>query len=215
MPPLSWVSTAVILSSITTTLLLLRNNQNFLHQSLNFVLSLSNYPRSGTMLFGVVVCTFLLYTAGAGTIDISSISDVAGSVLLFDTLSSLIVSDPNISSNTSIAFRLCSAILSVHSLYHNCFILFDRWFCLVLSVDFFFTIPLLQSELLWLMPPGCSMKKGKEYDNTIGCAVVVSVSTSCNRCYNFALSSQSPHVVLLIYLMYCTLFSRFLLVYIA
>jgi len=42
--------------------------------------------------------------------------------------------------------------------------------------------------LLQLMPPGYSMEKGKEYDDTIGCAVVVSVNISCSRCYNLALS---------------------------
>ena len=69
--------------------------------------------------------------------------------------------------------------------------------------------------LLQLMSPGCSMEKGKGYDNTIGCAVVVSVSASYSRCYNFALSSHSPHVVLLICLMYFTLFPYVILVYIA
>jgi len=38
------------------------------------------------------------------------------------------------------------------------------------------------------MPPGYSMEKGKEYDDMIGCAIVVSVSASCSRCYNLALS---------------------------
>jgi len=64
-----------------------------------------------------------LYTAGA--VDILSVSGVAGLVLLFDTLSSLILSDPSISSNTSIVFTLCPAILAV--------------LC-------FFTAPLLQGE---------------------------------------------------------------------
>jgi len=44
-------------------------------------------------------------------------------------------------------------------------------------------------RLLPLMPPGCSMEKGKRYDDTIGYAIVVSVSTSYSRCYNLALSS--------------------------
>ena len=39
-------------------------------------------------------------------------------------------------------------------------------------------------EVLWSMPPGDSMEKGKGYDDMIGCAVVVSVSTSYSRCYN-------------------------------
>ena len=122
MPPLSWASTVVILSSIATTLLLLRNNPILLHQSSNFVLSPLNYPGSGTILFGVIVCMFSLYTAGTGAINISSVSGIASSVLLFDMLSSVILSDPSISSNASIASGLCPAVLSVHSLYHNCFV---------------------------------------------------------------------------------------------
>ena len=42
--------------------------------------------------------------------------------------------------------------------------------------------------LLRSMPPGDSMEKGKGYDDTIGCAIVVSVSASYSRCYNLALS---------------------------
>ena len=123
MPPLNWANTTVILSSVTTTLLFLRNNWIPLHQSLNFILSLSNHPRSKTMLFGVIVCMFSLYTAGTGAVNISSVSGVTGSVLLFDTLSSVILNNPNISSNTSIVSELCSAVLSVCGLYHNCFVL--------------------------------------------------------------------------------------------
>ena len=67
------------------------------------------------MLFGVIVCTFSLYTA-------NTVSGVVGSVLLFNTLSSVILSDPNISSNASIAFGLCPAVLSVHGLYYNYFV---------------------------------------------------------------------------------------------
>jgi len=38
------------------------------------------------------------------------------------------------------------------------------------------------------MPPECSMEKGKEYDDMIGYAIVISVSTSYSRYYNLALS---------------------------
>ena len=62
--------------------------------------------------------------------------------------------------------------------------------------------------------PGCSMEKGKEYDDIIGYTVVVSVNASCSRYYNFALFLHSPHVVLLICLMYFTLFPHVILVYI-
>ena len=68
--------------------------------------------------------------------------------------------------------------------------------------------------LLQSMPLECNIEKGKGYDDMISCTIVVSVSTSCSRCYNFALSLQSPHVTLLICLMYCTLFPYFILVYI-
>ena len=71
------------------------------------------------MFFGVTTCAVSLCTTGA--IDISSnVSGVIGSVLLFDTLSSVILNDPSISSNASIASGLCLAILFVCGLYHNC-----------------------------------------------------------------------------------------------
>ena len=116
MPPLSRASTIVILSSAANTLLLLRNSQISLYQSLNFVLSPSNYSKSGTMFF---VGTFSLCTAGTGTVNISSISGIAGSVLQFDTLSLVILSDPNIFSNASITSGLCPAVLSVYGFYHT------------------------------------------------------------------------------------------------
>jgi len=68
-----------------------------------------------------------LYTAStsAGAVNILSVSGVAGSVLLFDTLSLVILSDPSISPNASIVFLFCLAVLAV--------------LC-------FFTVPLLQGE---------------------------------------------------------------------
>ena len=109
----------MILLSVATTLLFLRNNHISLHQSSNFIQSTSNHSESGTKLFGILTCTFLLYTTGIGTINISSVSGIANSVLLFDTLSSVILSDPNISSSVSIASGLCYAILSIYGFYHN------------------------------------------------------------------------------------------------
>jgi len=67
----------------------------------------------------VLACTFSLYTAGAGAVDISSVSGVAGSVLLFDLLSSVILSNPNISSSASIVSGFCHAVLSIYGFYHN------------------------------------------------------------------------------------------------
>ena len=113
----------VILLLVATTLLLLRNNCIYLYQSLNFVLFLSNHPRSGTMLFGVIVYIFLLYIASTGAVNISSISNIASSVLLFDTLFLVILSDFSISSSTSIVSGLYPAILFVYGFYHNCLFL--------------------------------------------------------------------------------------------
>ena len=62
------------------------------------------------------------------------------------------------------------------------------------------------------MPPRYNMEKGKEYDDTIGCATVVSVSASCSRYYNLALSLRSPYVI---HFMYYILFPHSQLVYIA
>ena len=58
------------------------------------------------------------------------------------------------------------------------------------NIFFFFSstiLCLLASSLLQLMPLGCSMEKGKGYDNMISYTIVVSVSISCSRCYNLAL----------------------------
>ena len=122
MSPLSQASTAVILSSAATTLLLLRNKQIPLHQSLNFFLSPSNHPGFGTIAF---VGMLSLYTAITSAVNILSVSGIASSVLLFDILSLVILNDPSISSNASIASSLCPAILA-----DLCF----------------FTAPLLQGE---------------------------------------------------------------------
>ena len=122
MSPLSQTNNIVILLSIAITLLLLNNTSNF-------VLSLSNYPRSKTMLFSITVCTVLLYTASAFNIA-SNISGIIGFVFLFDTLALVILNDPSISSSTLIVSGLCCAILSVCSLYHNCLYLVSVLSCL-------------------------------------------------------------------------------------
>ena len=63
----------MILSSVSMTLLLLRNSLIPLHQSSNFIQSPLNYPGSSTLFFGILACTFLLITgtAGADATDIS------------------------------------------------------------------------------------------------------------------------------------------------
>jgi len=45
-----------------------------------------------------------------------------------------------------------------------------------------------REKMLQSIPPECSMEKGKEYDDMISCTIVVSVSASCSKCYNLALS---------------------------
>ena len=47
--------------------------------------------------------------------------------------------------------------------------------------------------LLQLISQGYNIEMGLGYDDTIGCAKVVSVSASCNRCSSLAVSLLSPH----------------------
>ena len=69
--PLRWARIAVILLSVSMTLLFLRNNYIPFHQSSNFVQSLSNHPRSGTMLFGIIAYIFLFLFTSASDISLS------------------------------------------------------------------------------------------------------------------------------------------------
>ena len=93
----------MILSSISVTQLLLQNNLIFLHQSLNFVLSLSNHPGSETILLGNSVCLFCSY---ASVIDILSVYSV-----LACEASLVIFQNPSYSDNTSISCSWCWYIL--------------------------------------------------------------------------------------------------------
>ena len=79
--------------------------------------------RKGIKFIILLPYVFLLYTAGA--VDIASISGVASSIFLFDILSLVIFSNPNISSNALIVFRLCHTVLFVHGVYYNCLFLPD------------------------------------------------------------------------------------------
>ena len=101
---LSQVNTAVILSLVAVILLLLRNNQIFLHQSSNFILSPSNYLRSGTILLDITAYSIVLYTIGTGVVKISSISSITGSIVLFssEVYSLVILNDPSTSDSISI-----------------------------------------------------------------------------------------------------------------
>jgi len=64
---------------------------------------------------------------------------------------------------------------------------FDQFCLLELFMNIDWSI--LRNEILQSIPPECNMEKGKEYDDTIGYTIVVSVSASCSRCYNFVSSS--------------------------
>ena len=56
-----------------------------------------------------------------GAVDISSVSDVAGSIILFSSKAyfSVILNDPSTSDSTSMLSWLCLAILPAHGIYHN------------------------------------------------------------------------------------------------
>ena len=98
---------AVVLLSVSMTLLLFRNSLISLHQSLNFIRSLSNHPGSGIMFFGIPAYMFLfIVTASAGADDIS-VSIHLSSL----EASSVIHRDPSCSDNASILFILLELVL--------------------------------------------------------------------------------------------------------
>ena len=120
-PSLRQAKITVILLLVSMTLLLLRNNLIPLHQSSNFVRSLSNYSGSSIIFFGIPTCTFLLIPTAAGV----SADDISVSVLLLEA-SSVICKDPNRSNNALISFVLLELVLVfLHRLSYMCFIL-DR-----------------------------------------------------------------------------------------
>ena len=85
----------MILLLVSKTLLLLRNNLIPLYQSSSFIWSLSNHPRSSTILLGITACMFLF---------IASVSDIFVSVhVSLLEASSVICKDPSHSNNASIS----------------------------------------------------------------------------------------------------------------
>jgi len=87
MSSLRWVKIAVILLSVSITLLLLRNSLISLYQSLNFVLSLLNYSGSGTILLGNPTYLFCSCT---GAVNISFVYFILAckvSLVIFKDLS--------------------------------------------------------------------------------------------------------------------------------
>ena len=119
-PPLRQAKITVILSLVSITLLFLRYNCISLHQSSNFVWSLSNYTGSGPMLFDITACIFLFASAGAG----AGAADISISVFLYLLEAfSMICKDPSCSDNASISFVLLELVLvPFHSLYYMCFV---------------------------------------------------------------------------------------------
>ena len=108
-PLLRQARIAVILSSISMTLLLLRNNLISLHQSSNFVQSLSNYSGSSTMFFSNPAWTFSwpVTAIGTGAVDISVSVHLSFVEALY-----VICKDPSYSNNALIS-SVCLELIVV------------------------------------------------------------------------------------------------------
>ena len=104
---------AVILSSVSMTLLLLRNNRIPLYQSSNFVRSLSNHPRSGIIFLGNPACPFswLIPAISTSAVNISSVVVCSYS----SEASSVICKDPSLSDNASISSVCLELVLVLSS----------------------------------------------------------------------------------------------------
>ena len=115
-PPLRYVRIAIILSSVSMTLLLLRNNCILPYQSSNFVQFPLNYPRSRTILLVTITYTFLFI--GTCTTDIS----LSDHLFVCSEAFFMIFNNPSLSDSASLLFVLYELILSLCSLHHMCFI---------------------------------------------------------------------------------------------
>ena len=104
-PSLRQVRIVMILSSISITLLLLRNNLISLHQSSNFILFPSDHSRSETMFLDNPIYSLFLFT-GTSDVNILSIYSVVLSEASF-----VIYKSPSHSDNTSISCSQCWLIL--------------------------------------------------------------------------------------------------------
>ena len=97
-----------------------------LYQSSNFFWPLLNHPRSGTMLFDIVISsTIFAGIASIYALNISSLLDIIFVALLLssDIFSSVILNDPSISLNTSISrawFEIATPCLVL-------FIISNKW----------------------------------------------------------------------------------------
>ena len=105
-PPLRYARIAIILLSVSMTLLLLINNLIPLYQSVNFVQSPSNYLGSIIILLCIIACMFSF--AGIGTTDIS-LSDY---LPVYSEALFVIFNDSSLSDSTFILFVLYELVLS-------------------------------------------------------------------------------------------------------
>ena len=122
-PPLRQARIAVILSSVSMTLLFLRNNLIPLHQSLNFIQLPSNHPGSGTIFFGIPAYTFSLTPVVVG----ASADNISMSIHLSSLkASSVIYKDPSHSDNISILFVLLELVLVLLCSLHYMYFVLDR-----------------------------------------------------------------------------------------
>ena len=121
--PLRWAKIVIILSLVFMTLLLLGKSQIPLHQSSNFILFLSNYPRSRTILFSVTAYALFIIT---------SIPNISVSVylLVLSKILFMICKDPSHSNNAFMLFVLLELVLVL--LYRLCHICFVYWPIVVL-----------------------------------------------------------------------------------
>ena len=109
----------MILLLVFMTLLFLRKSYIPFYQSLNFVLSLSNYSGSGTMLFGITAYSLVFIITGTYATDITSSNcSIVSSEILF-----MIYKDPSLSNSTSMLSVLLELVLVLLcGLHHMCFI---------------------------------------------------------------------------------------------
>ena len=105
-PSLRYARIAVILSLVSMTLLLLRNNHIPLHQSLNFVLSPLNYLGSETMFLGITAYLFVFIVTGTSATDITS-SDCS---IILSEVSFVICKDPSYSNSVSMSSVLLELV---------------------------------------------------------------------------------------------------------
>ena len=131
------------------TLLLLRNNCISLHQSLNFVLSSSNYPRSRTMFLDIMACLLLFVIASTSATDIF-LSDYlyVSSEALF-----VICKNSSLSDNASISSVHLELILVLLVVYATCILSFvwQQLHIIYLWTNHYVSL-LLQGELINTLP---------------------------------------------------------------